>query len=104
VAQHSATVQLGYRTEQDATLALRRQVPMQRFTPLDRLIVARTQPLGGISGDLRVTADPTRSGLGRFAVVREQSLASRLMTLQPWDWPDRTASISGRFDAIWRPL
>ena len=50
VAQHFATVQLGYRTEQDATLALRRQVPLQRFTPLDRLIVARTQPL---DGDLR---------------------------------------------------
>jgi hypothetical protein len=82
VAQHFATVQLGYRTEQDATLALRRQVPLQRFTPQDRLIVARAQPLDGISGDLRVTADPTRSGLGRFAVVREQSLASRLMTLQ----------------------
>ena len=82
VAQHFATVQLGYRTEQDATLALRRQVPLQRFTPLDRLIVARTQPLDGISGDFRVTADPTRPGLGRFAAVREQSLASRLMTLQ----------------------
>jgi hypothetical protein len=90
VAQHFATVQLGYRTEQDATLALRRQVPLQRFTPLDRLIVARTQPLDGISGDLRVTADPTRSGLGRFATVREQSLASRLMTLQTMGlaWPD----------------
>jgi type IV secretory pathway VirD2 relaxase len=42
VAQHFATVQLGYRTEQDATTALRLQVPVQRFTPLDRLIVART--------------------------------------------------------------
>ncbi len=82
VAQHFATVQLGYRTEQDATLALRRQVPLQRFTPLDRLIVARAQPLDGVSGDFQVTADPTRSGLGRFAAVREQSLASRLMTLQ----------------------
>ena len=82
VAQHFATVQLGYRTEQDATLALRRQVPLQRFTPLDRLIVARTQPLDGISDDLRVTADPTLPGLGPSAAVREQSLASRLMTLQ----------------------
>jgi len=82
VAQHFATVQLGYRTEQDATLALRRQVPLQRFTPLDRLIVARTQPLDVVSGDLRVTVDPTRYGVGRFAAVREQSLTSRLMTLQ----------------------
>jgi type IV secretory pathway VirD2 relaxase len=82
VAQHFATVQLGYRTEQDATLAFRRQVPLQRFTPLDRLIVARTQPLDGISGDFTVTADPTRPGLGQFAAVREQVLASRLMTLQ----------------------
>ena len=81
-AQHFATLQLGYRTEQDATLALRRQVPLQRFTPLDRLIVARTQPLDGISDDFRVTADPTHPGLGRFAAIREQSLASRLMTLQ----------------------
>jgi type IV secretory pathway VirD2 relaxase len=82
VAQHFATVQLGYRTEQDAALALRRQVPLQRFTPLDLLIVARAQPLDGISDDLQVTADPTRPGSGRFAAVREQSLASRLMTLQ----------------------
>jgi len=82
VAQHFSTVQLGYRTEQDATVAFRRQVPLQRFTPLDRLIVTRTQPLDGISGDLRVTADPTGPGLGRFAAVREQSLAARLMTLQ----------------------
>ena len=53
-------------TGQSRTLLSRsgRQVPLQRFTPLDRLIVARTQPLDGISGDLRVTADPTRSGLG----------------------------------------
>lgn len=82
VAQHLATVQLGYRTEQDATVVFRRQVPLQRFTPLDRLIVARTQPWDGISSELRVTADPTRPGLGRFAAIREQSLASRLMTLQ----------------------
>jgi len=82
VAQHFATVQLGYRTEQDATLAFRRQVPLQRFTPLDRLIVARTQPLDGISGDFRVTVDPTLPGLREFAASREQSLASRLRTLQ----------------------
>jgi hypothetical protein len=82
VAQHFATVQLGYRTEQDATVALRRQVPLQRFTPLDRLIVARTQTLDGFSGDFKVTADLTRPRLGQFAVVREQSIASRLMILQ----------------------
>jgi hypothetical protein len=59
-----------------------RQVPLQRFTPLDRLIVARTQPLDGISDDFRVTVDPTLPGLGPFAAIREQSLACRLMTLQ----------------------
>ena len=64
VAQHFATVQLGYRTEQDAALAFRRQVPLQRFTPLDRLIVARTQPLDGISGDFRVTASWPRAICG----------------------------------------
>jgi len=82
VAQHFATVQLGYRTEQDATTALRRQVPVQRFTPLDRLIVARALTPDEVSGDCRVVADPTRPGLGRFAAVREQSLAARLMTLE----------------------
>ena len=46
VAQHFATVQLGYRTEQDATLALRRQVPLQRFTPLDRLIRGANSAVG----------------------------------------------------------
>src|ERR1700690_2598093 len=50
VAQHFATVQLGYRTEQDATLARSRQVPLQHFTPLDRVILARTQPLDGDFG------------------------------------------------------
>lgn len=82
VAQHFATVQLGYRTELDATLALSRQVPLQHFTPLDRLILARTQPLEGDVGDLPVVADPTRPGLGQFAAVREHSLAARLMTLE----------------------
>jgi type IV secretory pathway VirD2 relaxase len=82
VAQHFATVQLGYRTEQDATLALRRQVPLLRFTPLDRLVLARTQPAEGGVGDFPVTADPTSPGLGRFAATREQALASRLMTLE----------------------
>lgn len=82
VAQHFATVQLGYRTEQDATVALKRQVPLQRFTPLDRSILTRAQPVPGVSHEFSVTADPTRPGLGRFAVVREQSLASRLMTLE----------------------
>jgi type IV secretory pathway VirD2 relaxase len=82
VAQHFTTTQLGHRTEQDATLALGRQIPLQRFTPLDRLIVARTQPMDGDSGDVLVQADPTRPGLGRFAAVREQSLAARLMTLE----------------------
>ena len=104
MAQHFATVQPGCRTEQDAGLALRRQVPLQRFTPLDRLIVARAQPLDGISDDFQVTADPTRSGLGRFAAVREQSLASRLMTLQTMGLarPDGRQP-DGIFGAIWRP-
>jgi hypothetical protein len=44
--------------------------------------VARTQPVEGNFGELRVTADPTRPGLGRFAAVREQLLAARLMTLE----------------------
>ena len=82
VAQHFATVQLGYRTEQDSTLALRRQVPLQRLTPLDRLILARTEPLDSGSGYFPVAANPTRPGLGRFAAIREQALASRLMTLE----------------------
>jgi hypothetical protein len=46
------------------------------------LIVARTQPVEGDFGEVRVAADPTRSGLGRFAAGREQSLAARLMTLE----------------------
>ena len=82
VAQHFATVQIGYRTEQDATLAIGRQVPLQRFTPLDRLILARTQPPDGISGDFRVEPDPARPNMTRFAAVREQALASRLRTLE----------------------
>jgi hypothetical protein len=81
VAQHFATVQIGYRTEQDATAALRRQVAMQRFTPLDRMILARAQS-DGVSGELRVEANATCPGLAPFAAVREQSLASRLRTLE----------------------
>ena len=82
VAQHFATVQLGYRTEQDATVALKRLVPMQGFTPLDGSILTRAQTLAGVSNEFSVTADPTRPGLGRFAMVREQSMASWLKTLQ----------------------
>jgi hypothetical protein len=81
IAQHFATLQLGHRTERDATLALGRQISLQRFTPLDRLIVTRTQSVEGDFGDLRVAADPT-GDLGRFAVLREHSLAARLMTLE----------------------
>jgi type IV secretory pathway VirD2 relaxase len=82
VAQHFATVQLGYRTEQDAVTALRRQIPVQRFSPLDRLIVSRGQPLPDTSGYFQVTADAARPGLGTLAAAREQSITSRLMTLE----------------------
>jgi hypothetical protein len=82
VAQHFATVQLGYRTEQDATLALPPASPaaaLHTAGPVDR---GANSAAGRNLGDFRVTVDPTRPGLGRFAAVREQSLASRLMTLQ----------------------
>ncbi len=82
VAQHFATVQIGHRTEQDSALALSRQVPQQRFTPLDRLIIIRGETTGVGPDSFTVAADPTRSGLGRFAAVREQSLAARLMALE----------------------
>jgi type IV secretory pathway VirD2 relaxase len=97
VAQHFATVQLGDRTDQDATPALGRQVPLQRFTPLDRLIVARTQPVEGDFGELRLAADPTRPGLGRFAAVREQSMAA---LSKRWASPHTMGRTSGRFDPI----
>ena len=35
IAQNAVTAQIGYRTEQDATLAYQRQIPEQRLTPLD---------------------------------------------------------------------
>jgi hypothetical protein len=103
VAQHFATVQLGYRTEQDATLALSRQVPLQHFTPLDRLILARTRALDGDFADFPLAADPTRPGLGRFAAVREHSLAARLNDSRndgacASGWP----RINGRFGTIWK--
>jgi hypothetical protein len=82
VAQHFATVQSGHRTEQDAALAMRRQVTQQRFTPLDRMILARGEVDDPGGECIPVVADPTRSGLGRFAATREQSVATRLMTLE----------------------
>src|SRR5665213_823765 len=67
VAQHFATVQLGYRTAQDATLALSRQVPLQHFTPLDP-IDSRPNPTAG-------------RGLRR--------LACRGGPYAPWSWAVR---------------
>ena len=43
VAQHAVTAQLGYRTEQDAVLAYQQQIPEQRLTPLDRIILQRME-------------------------------------------------------------
>jgi type IV secretory pathway VirD2 relaxase len=43
VAQHFVTAQLGHRTELDAALAYKRQVPEQRLTPLDRIILRRME-------------------------------------------------------------
>jgi hypothetical protein len=48
--------------------------------------------------------DPTRPGLGRFAAVREQSLAARLVTLETMGSPDGRGRTGGRFGAIWRRL
>ncbi len=72
---------LGDRTEQDATVALKRQVPLQRFTPLDRRSEPNSASRRSFSRIL-CHRGPTRPGLERFAEVREQSLASRLMTLE----------------------
>jgi hypothetical protein len=82
VARHFATVQLGYRTEHDAETALRRQIPVQRFSPLDRLILARGDALGEVHSEFHVYAEPGKEGLRPFAAVREQTIAARLMTLE----------------------
>jgi len=82
VTQHFATVQLGYQTEQDAASALRRLIPVQRFSPLDRLILGRSQSTPDFPGYLQVVAAASRPCLGRFAGGREQSIAARLMTLE----------------------
>ena len=76
VAQHFATVQLGYRTEQDATVAFQRQVPLQRFTPLDRSIVAE---------------------LSRWTESQATSLSRRTRRVQASDGLRRSASNR------WRP-
>lgn len=80
VAQHLVTAQIGYRTEQDATLAFQRQVPEQRLTPLDRTILRRMEGSISQGETARMTVDPSRAR-GRFGVVREQSVEARVRTL-----------------------
>ena len=58
--EHPHTVQIGHRTEQDAALAFLRQVPEQRLTPLDRIILRRMDASGGDRTTARITVDPSR--------------------------------------------
>jgi hypothetical protein len=81
VAQHFVTAQLGHRTEQDAALAYQRQVPEQRLTPLDRIILRRMESAVSDDTVARITIDPTRVGVGKLSVVREQSIDARVRTL-----------------------
>jgi len=82
VAQHCVTVQIGHRTEQDASLAYQRQVPEQRLTPLDRIILRRMDHASAGSMTARIAVNPARAGLGKFGSIREQSIEARIRMLR----------------------
>jgi len=80
-AEELCTAALGYRTERDAAEAARREIPMARYTSLDRLIKKRAQPAP--SPDyFAVAADPVEPALKSAARIQEQHVVARLQVLQ----------------------
>jgi type IV secretory pathway VirD2 relaxase len=78
IAEEWATAQLGYRTEQDAVESFRRQVPLQRLTPLDRILNKEAAS----SERFVVRRDLDNPHLRGTAKLREQYLANRLRVLE----------------------
>lgn len=78
IAEEWTTAQLGYRTEQDAAESFRRQIHLQRLTPLDRILH------NGATGAERlvIRRDPHQPQLKGIAKLREQYLANRLRVLE----------------------
>lgn len=81
VAQHAVTAQLGYRTEQDAVLAYQQQIPEQRLTPLDRIILQRMESAPLEDAVARISVIPGSLGSTNLGGIRERSVESRLRTL-----------------------
>jgi type IV secretory pathway VirD2 relaxase len=80
VAEDFCTRQLGYRTEQDAAEAERREVQEKRFTSLDRIILKRGEETAD-SRWLHVSAPPGGDRLSESSRVWGRHFAARLAVL-----------------------
>ncbi len=74
-------------------MAFQRQIPEQRLTPLDRIIMRRMELAPGDTESARIAVDSSRAGLGRFGIVREQSLEARFRTLSSMGLANQVGSI-----------
>ena len=83
IAEDHCTRQLGYRTEQDAVEAERREIAEKRFTSLDRRFLREAQE---ISSDLQpryfaIMRNSAQAGLAETKRLRTQHEAARLAVL-----------------------
>jgi len=97
VAEELCTLQLGYRTEMDASDAERREMFEHRFTSLDRRIL-RIAEIGNESGDLVVSSKPASAGLREFARIQEQHVSGRLAVLESMGLATATGPTSWRIE------
>jgi type IV secretory pathway VirD2 relaxase len=82
IASDLCTRQLGYRTEQDAQEAERREITATRVTSLDRRIVAEHIERGDKGAHFDVIRNPVQARVNANARNRTQHEASRLAVLQ----------------------
>lgn len=83
-AEEACTLQLGYRTELDASDAEQRQVPQRRYTSLDRIIArgateTRTAPNGAYFG---ITEELPSNSASEFAHSQARHVHARLLALE----------------------
>ena len=95
-AEHICTLQIGYRTELDATEAERREISESRFTSLDRSIMREvSNPNADFGAEyFEAVGDPTEAGLSETARLRIQHEVSRLAVLHRMGQAESTGGAS----------
>lgn len=97
IAEDFCTRQLGYRTEEDAAVARRREVSLPRFTSIDRIIARDAQNLGGSGSQFfTIVKDPKGAGPNRGAGLLERHTAERLKVLESMGLADSVSSNTWR--------